>query len=204
MKKVLIPLFSLLLLLAFSANILACACCAEPGTYSISTERPDEFKLGLLEEMKFDKNAVLYTDAAGFDDLKGLVIDKDSPDADQFDLINTFTGKKMWKFTLKTKGGKTGILTLPVPSQMVSFKVDIHDSQENAEPGLYKEFRFKGAVTSGTGIFKSGILKPTTYFLVFQGRGNNCDNASDFTHWHLEIDSKNANYAFFGKMATAP
>ncbi|HSK73862.1 MAG TPA: hypothetical protein VK892_19345, partial [Pyrinomonadaceae bacterium] len=54
----------------------------------------------------------------------------------------------------------------------------------------------------GNGIFKSSIIKPTTYFLVFQGRGNNCDDVLDFTHWRLEINGRNADYAFFGKLSS--
>jgi hypothetical protein len=198
-KRILIPVMSLLCLLSFSANILACACCAERGEYAISTSKPDSINLNLLGEMKFGSDAVLYTDAAGLDDLKGLAIDTASEDADQFDLVSTFTAKT-WKFTVKTKGGKTGILTLPIPTQMVSFRADIHDTTEG-EVSLYKEMRYKGPVGGGTGIFKAGIVKPTTYFLVFQGRGNNCDNASDFTHWRLEITGSKADYAFYGKMA---
>jgi hypothetical protein len=199
MKRSLITLFSLLLLISLSNNALACACCAEPGTYSISTSKPDPTTLGLLGEMKFKKDATLYTDAAGFDDLKGLTINQELEDADQFDLVSTFVAKT-WKFTFKTKDGKTGILTLPIPTQMLSFKVDLHDKEPNIDPSLYKEFRFKGTASSGTGIFKGGIIKPTSYFLVFQGRGNMCDNASDFTHWRLEITGSKSDYAFFGKM----
>jgi hypothetical protein len=86
---------------------------------------------------------------------------------------------------------------------MVSFKVDIHDKdEESGAPILYKEWRFKGNVQSGTGFFKAGIVSPTTYFLVLQGRGNVCDNAEDFTYWRLEIEGKKANYAFMGKLET--
>jgi hypothetical protein len=198
-KRSVIALFSLLLLISLSNNALACACCAEPGTYMISTSKPDEYKLGLLGEMKFNKDATLYTDAAGFDDMKGITFNQELTDADQFDLVTTFVSKT-WKFTFKTKEGKTGVLTLPIPTQMVSFKVDLHDGEPNTETSLYKEFRFKGTAASGTGIFKGGIVKPTTYFLVFQGRGNHCDNASDFTHWRLEITGSKSDYAFFGKM----
>lgn len=206
-KRILFTLTALICLLSVPANLLACACCAEPGTYFISTSKPDEYKLGLLGEMKFDKTAVLYTDARGFEDFLGLdplkkeFASDDLEGVDQFDLVNSFASK-MWKFTLKSKGGKSGMLTLPVPAQMVSFKVDIHDGEPNTETSLYKEFRFKGTVAGGTGIFKAGIISPTTYFLVFQGRGNNCDNSFDFTHWHLEINGKKANYSFYGKMAT--
>jgi len=39
--------------------------------------------------------------------------------------------------------------------------------------------------------------------LIFQGRGNRCDNAEDFTHWRLEISGKKTSYAFFGELARA-
>ena len=96
------------------------------------------------------------------------------------------------------------MLTLPLPSQMVNFKVDIHDEPDDRPngPRLYKEFRFKGNVSGGTGMFRSSVLRPATYFLVFQGRGNGCDNASDFTHWRLEIDGSRAQYAFYGELAS--
>jgi hypothetical protein len=58
-------------------------------------------------------------------------------------------------------------------------------------------------VQTGTGFFQKSIVKPTTYFLVFKGRGNGCDNSEDFTHWYLEIRGKNAEYEFFGKLDSA-
>jgi len=198
-KRSLIVAFSLLVLLSLPYNLLACACCAEPGTYSISTSKSDPTTLEMLGDMKFNKNATLYTDAAGFDDMKGITFNQELTDADQFDLVTAFVAKT-WKFTFKTQDGKTGVLTLPIPAQMLSFKVDLHDKEPNIDPSLYKEFRFKGTAANGTGIFKGGIIKPTSYFLVFQGRGNNCDNASDFTHWRLEVTGRKSDYAFFGKM----
>lgn len=65
---------------------------------------------------------------------------------------------------------------------------------------LYKEWRFQGAV-KGDGVFNHGLMAPAKYFLVFQGRGNNCDNAEDFTHWRLEITGRKARYAFYGALA---
>lgn len=204
MKKVSLFMIALFALVAFlPLKALACACCAEPGEYNISTVKPDQYKLGLLGEMKFDEAAELYLNAGGFDDVKGLNSIKASYEANEstdfFSLGNVFAAKT-WKFNFKTKDGKTGTLNLPLPAQMLSFKADIHDSAEGTEVMLYKEWRFKGTVQSGNGFFASGITKPTTYFLVLQGRGNNCDNAEDFNHWRLEITGKNANYAFFGKL----
>jgi len=208
MKRSLIALFSLLLLLSLSNNALACACCAEPGTYFLRTAKPEAFHLELLGEMKFGPSVALYMTEAGFDMIKGLdQISKESENeswvagSDAFGLVASFTSRT-WKFNIKTKTGKSGTLTLPIPSQMVNYKVDAHDTEPNREIELYKELRFKGAVSGGTGIFQSGIVKPTTYFLVFQGRGNGCDNSFDYTHWRLEIEGHKAKYVFFGEMNT--
>jgi hypothetical protein len=208
MKSLSFLLFAMVAVgLVFPSSAFACACCAEPGTYMIRNGKAGEYEMGLLGEMTFEKAASLYMTEAAFDGIKGLSeIQKEmeSPSwvaspAD-FDLASTFAART-WKFNFKTPGGKSGILTLPMPAQMLQFKVDIHDEEDRPNgPLLYKEWRFKGTVSSGTGFFKSSILRPTTYFLVLQGRGNGCDNAEDFTHWRLEINGKNADYSFYGKL----
>lgn len=207
MKK--IPFFAAAIfafVLLFTSESYACACCAEKGDYSISTLTPDKSKIELLTQMNFNGAAELYTNAAEFEAIKGLKSIQASYEAhnwettpDFFTLENMFAAKR-WKFNFTTADGKKGTLDLPLPAQMLSFKADIHDTPAGSEVNLYKEWRFKGTVGSGNGFFKSSILKPTTYFLVLQGRGNNCDNAEDFTHWRLEVTGKNADYAFFGKM----
>ena len=62
-------------------------------------------------------------------------------------------------------------------------------------------WRFEG-VASGDGIFKSGFTALARYTLVFQGGGNSCDSATDFTHWRLEISGGKASYAFFGELVS--
>lgn len=182
-------------LFAFQINVLACACCAEKGAYSISYQQPDAYILDEIAKLKFDSTATLYSDAGGEDSIKGLSIIPESYAYDFYGLMS----KKTWKMTFKT-GTKSGVLTLPMPTKMLSYKVDLHENDEiQADPTLYKEWRFEGT-TAGTGIFASGIVAPTKYFLVLQGRGNICDNASDYTHWRLEITGKKAGYAFYGKL----
>ncbi len=107
-----------------------------------------------------------------------------------------------WKLNFTDDKSKTGMLNLPMPTSMVAFAADIHDGKEGGAGGplLYKELRFKHKVQSGTGIFKNGIAPATEYFFVLQGRGNNCLNASDFTHWRLEITGRKAGYAFYGNL----
>lgn len=195
-------------LLSLPNFVLACACCAEPGTYHIRTGKPSTYELGLMKEIEFSRVAKLYLTEADFEMIKGLDDIKKESETDEFirssaafDLVNSFTGK-LWEIEMRSIGGKKGVLTLPVPSQMVTYKVDIHDQPDDKPNGpiLYKEFRFKGNVTGGTGIFRSSVARPSTYFLVFQGRGNGCDNAYDFTHWRLEIEGSRARYAFYGEL----
>lgn len=210
MKKISFVFITLFALLLMPLQTLACACCAEAGTYFIRTAKPGDYDLEVLSGIKFDDAAYLYMTEAGFDGIKGLdsiVKDYDSNDwtasPEFFSLTNVFAAK-VWKFNFKTKTGKTGTLVLPMPLQMLEFKADIHDGKTSGGGGplLYKEWRFKGNVQTGNGFFAAGIVKPTTYFLVLQGRGNGCDNVEDFTHWRLEINGKRADYAYFGELSS--
>jgi hypothetical protein len=195
--------------LTAASAAFGCACCAEPGTYSIWTSKPDSYYYDVLNGIKFGRNAALYMTEAGFDGIKGLEAlrkeyESGSLDGspEEFGLVNSFA-HRTWRFEVKTKSGKSGTVVLPVPARMSIFKADIHDNSDTGNgPILYKEFRFQGNVSAGTGFFKSGVVSPTSYFLVFQGRGNECDNASDFTHWRLEITGRKSSYAFFGTTAS--
>jgi hypothetical protein len=107
----------------------------------------------------------------------------------------------VWKLTFRN-GEESGTLNLPLPVKMLRLAADIHDGWTKPgypEPVLYKEWRFEGEV-NGTGFFKAGIVARTKYFLVFQGRGNSCDGAEDFTHWQLKITGKKADYSFYGEL----
>lgn len=202
MKKLTSAILFLAFFTVFSIDAFACACCATENQYDIITQAPGEQQLFLLNEIKFGGATDLYLGEADFSETKGLeMLEKDynSGGANFFSIENLFAAKN-FKFNFKTTSGKTGTLMLPLPAQMVRFHADLHDSKQEGMVTLYKEWRFKGTVASGNGFFKASILKPTTYFLVFQGRGNNCDDATDFDRWRLEISGKNAAYTFIGKM----
>jgi len=208
LTRFIVFLFGLLSVVALSpVETLACACCAEPGTYFLSTYRPRDFELNLLKEIRFDKRSNLYMTEAGFDMVEGLddirkesEIEAHVKTYDEFDLINGFTGRQ-WRFEMRSTGGKKGTLSLPMPSTLVNYKVDIHDVEDRPNgPLLYKEYRFKGNVSAATGIFRNAAVRGTSYFLVFQGRGVGCDESYNYTHWRLEIDGPRSGYAFYGKL----
>lgn len=182
------------MILTASTISFACACCAEPGTYQVSTITPDAYQLGLLKDMRFGRSAEVFMTGAGEDDIKGIA----GLDLDQVSIVDVFTNNT-WKVEISGTNGKKGTLMLPRPAKMTTRKVDLRDKQEG-ETMLYKEFIFEGTVGSGIGVFKGGIVRPTKYTLVFQGRGNMCDNSEDFTDWRLQVAGSKAKYSFFGKM----
>ncbi len=192
-------LFSSILLaslLLLPSRVWACACCANEGEYRIGFSRLSASELGLMKRMRFGNTARLFATAAGLDqDAKGL-----SHQTETYSLTGTLVGN-LWKLAFRD-ANDSGTLNLPLPAKMLSYRADVHDGKTNGGGGplLYKEWRFEGQV-NGTGFFQAGIVAPTKYFLVFQGRGNNCDNAEDFTHWRLEIRGQKAGYALYGELA---
>jgi hypothetical protein len=201
-KRAIFALVALAILLMSSVSAWACACCINPGYYEISTVKPTEYDLGTFGEMAFAPLGQLYESEAGFDQIRGLNdLRKDEEAGRSIDLTveETFMGK-VWRLNMKTAGGREGFLVLPMPKTMVKYKVDRHDNEPGTETSLYKEFRVKGTVASGKGFFSRDVVRPTSYFLVFQGRGNGCDSSADFTHWRLELSGPKAEYAFYGKL----
>ena len=185
-------------LLLLPSRVWACACCAHPGEYQINFVKPDAYKLSVMERMRLGTTAYLFTGEAEPDDAaKGL-----AHPADTYSLSGSLVGN-VWKLTFRN-GDESGTLNLALPAKMLRFAADIHDGRTKQpgypEPVLYKEWRFEGEV-NGTGVFKAGITARTKYVLVFQGRGNSCDGAEDFTHWQLKITGKKADYSFYGELS---
>jgi hypothetical protein len=192
---------SLVIFFAIPSLAAACACCVEPGYYSVENTRPDTFYLSILEDMKLAGPAELYMTVAGFDGITGLDLlakDEEAGKSVELEVVESFA-KKTWTFSVKTGAGRSGTLSLPMPATLRRFKVDIDGIDTGLGVSLYKEFSARGRVRNATGIFGSAS-RNTNYMLVFQGRGNGCDDASDFTRWRLELDGPKAEYAFFGKL----
>lgn len=174
---------------------LACACCSNGGEYYRGSGKIVDFQLEIMKQMRLGDQAFLFSTEAGYEE---EAIGLSSP-TDKYSLVGSLPGNA-WKLTFRD-GTKSGLLTLPMPLRMETFKADLQDGQtsDGGGPLLYKEWRLEGVV-SGTGIFKPGMFGVTRYSLVLQGRGNGCDNAEDFKSWRLKVSGKKANYAFYGKM----
>lgn len=184
-----------LALFTFSAHdARACACCSDPGEYSLRTANISEYQFGQLEGIEFGPKAERFTTDASDEQAPGI-----SVVADQFTVKAKFE-RKQWRLTFRTEDGKTGSLTLTVPAKLTDFDVDIHDGKKSGGGGplLYKEWRLEGTAT-GDGIFHKA---KASYRLVFQGRGNRCDSGDDFTHWRLAVTGKNIDYTLQGELAS--
>ncbi len=193
-SSILLSLFTILVLSPL--NIFACACCADEGFYRISVQKPGSFQLGELKKLSFQSGNIYST--VGFpDDIKGL-----SPVTEKY-TVNTSFSPSGWDFNFTDSNGKTGTLTLKMPKNFVDYAVDTRNGEKGGAGGvmLYKEWRFKYRVKTGTGIFADGIRGKTEYFLVLQGKGNACNSASNFANWRLEVTGKKASYAFYGNLS---
>jgi hypothetical protein len=195
-REALFSLAALAVLLWLPARAWACACCSNEGDYYVSSGRPSEYELSIVRQIRFGQTARLYTTEADLEETaRGL-----AQPAEKYALGGSLVGG-VWKLTFR-EGNQAGTLSLPLPARMTSYTADIHDGQTSPGGGplLYKEWRFEGQV-SGTGIFRAGIVGPTKYLLVLQGRGNGCQEAGDFKHWRLQISGRKAVYAFYGELA---
>jgi len=184
------------LLLLLPAPAWTCACCSSEGGYYVGSGRPSEYELSIVRQIRFGRTARLYSTEAGPEEsAKGL-----AHVAGSYALGGSLVGG-VWKLSFRD-GNQAGTLSLPLPARMTRYAADIHDGQTSPGGGplLYKEWRFEGPV-SGAGFFRAGIVAPTKYLLVLQGRGNGCQNAEDFKHWRLQISGRKAEYAFYGELA---
>ena len=189
-------LAALACLLLMPGRAWACACCSNEGDYHIAFDKPSAYERTLLGQVRFGGTAQLYlTEAEMEESARGL-----AHRAERYALRGSLVGG-VWRLVFRD-GAKTGTLNLPLPARMLSYTADIHDGQKSPGGGplLYKEWRFEGQA-GGTGIFQAGIVGPTKYLLVLQGRGNACQNAEDFTHWRLQVTGRKADYAFYGELA---
>ncbi len=195
-RRTLFPLVALACLLLLPGSALACACCSNAGDYRVGSARPSAYELSIMGQVRFGGTAQLFlTEADMEESARGL-----AHQAESYTLTGALIGRA-WRLTFRD-GSKTGTLNLPLPARLTSYAADIHDGRTSAGGGplLYKEWRFEGQA-SGTGFFRAGIVGPTRYSLVLQGRGNGCQSAEDFTHWRLEVTGRKAEYAFYGELA---
>ena len=197
-KKTFSFFVSALVLLSAAGSTLACACCVERGHYSRSRVKMTSYLTAMIGDIKIAGPADLYMTEAGFDMIKGLPeIEKYDAEGGipQFSITSSFD-RKIWRLNVQAASGRSGTLVMPMPTHMTMHAADIDGIDNGLGVSLYKEYSLYGRISTGTGIFRSA--RAANYHIMFQGRGNGCDDASDFARWRLEISGPRAEYAFFG------
>jgi hypothetical protein len=174
----------------------ACACCANSGEWYERAGKVSDYEFAEISRLRFSPAAKTFLTGAGKGEIKGV-----ASVADTYALSLTRQGRR-WALRFKDERGRTGTLTFDIPATVVSFGADMHRGEESGGGGalLYKEMRFAGRVTVGTGIFKKGITANTKMRLILQGTGNSCMSAEDFKHWTLQVSGPKASYSFYGSL----
>jgi hypothetical protein len=188
------------LLCCAPTHLLACACCSDEGQHHLDEGKPTDGQLAEMHYVKFAPTAQPYVGPGDLLDVKGV----DAPTM-QYAVEASFNEKNEWQLLFRDENGKSGTIWLPLAgTRVTAMRVDIHDGAKSAGGGplLYKEWKFEGR-PRGDGIFRTGLSAPARFKLIFQGRGNNCDSATDFSHWHLDVRGKKADFTFVGKIGDA-
>jgi hypothetical protein len=180
-----------------------CACCADPGVWSLETDKIEDYQMKELNRLTLDGVADFYqTDAE--DDISGVTAPESFEEG--YFVISIVREPQNWKFFFKTLKGEKGALILTIPATATFFNADIEDvskperHERKPHVGLYKEIRLEGNVR-GTGMFAKGMASKTKYRLVLQGGGNWCMRAEDFYRWNLRVSGPQAKYTIYGFFA---
>lgn len=183
----------------FSSSAWACACCVVPGQ-RVAAEQPyGPFSREIVDSVTFGKSANLFApDAIWSEEINGI----SNPAKSTAYTLHVTREKKQLVFAFSDAKGNTGTLTFRFPFKMFKFAVDPRPEvgPDSKDRELYKEWRFSGEI-SGTGMFDfRGLVSAT---LIFQGRGNGCPWAKQFTNWTLDADGRRARFRFFGRLDTS-
>ena len=175
-----------------------CACCSEEGQYQVDTGKPLDSQIAEMSHIEFGATAQLYLGPGDLLDVKGI-----RDPSESYVLTTSFDEqRRAWKLVFRDPNARSGMLTLPLKeARMSAARIDIHDGRKSAGGGpmLYKEWKFSGRAT-GDGVFLPALAKGAAYTLILQGGGNNCDGATDFTHWRLEVIGSRVDFTFVGKI----
>lgn len=186
-------LLSLIMLPIFPAKVYACACCADSGQWSQSSQKLSDFDFQEINRLQFSSSAKIFQTASG--ETPGVASNSTNY------ILSLSKNQRRWNFQFRDEQGKTGTLTVTIPSNAISFKTDLYDNQQGGGGGplLYKELRLEGRVT-GNGIFAKGITPDTKFRLILQGRGGNCMASEEFKNWNLQVFGSRSNYSFYGSL----
>jgi hypothetical protein len=181
-----------------------CACCADPGVWSLETREIADHEMKELNRLMLD-SADFYATDAWPDGVSGVSAPENPFVQSGYFIVSIVREQQNWKLFFKTSKGDKGVLVLTMPGAATFFDADLEalpksKRQNLGDPVLYKEVRLEGDVR-GTGIFAKGMAPKTKYRLVLQGRGNWCMDAETFYRWNLRVHGPRAEYTVYGSFA---
>jgi hypothetical protein len=173
----------------------ACACCTNTGQRNVGVHKLDGFRRSEIDQVRFGPVAHLFTGEADADMIKGI-----ATPSSRYDLSVAQRADR-WVFSLRDADGRSGTLTVAIPTSIAVFEVDPRRGEREGGlgPALYKEWRL-ASPAAGTGIFAPGMGKGRLVTLILQGHGNSCPSAADFTHWTLVVSGPAAEYHLYGDL----
>ncbi len=193
MKTIYGIMFAGLAAASLSGQAHACACCADPGQRTLTTEPMDGY---IAEEFKI----VTWSNEARpflgpcddcLEGIKGL--------SDVYKTKVAWSdGGLVFKLTGDTPAG-TGTLSLAAPQSMDVFSTDQTPGDREGMVTLYKEWRVETGVT-GTGAFSAVTGKGHKASLVLHGRGNSCEIADGMSHWSMDVKGPGVDFRLYGRL----
>ena len=192
-------LLVLILLLGTAGDVLACACCAEKGTWYRGPVRQTDAEATLFA--KWAEHVSKGTLMTGNADIAEFGLFDPLPSSADLLLSTSASAPMRVVVDLRdSSGNSTGsvILNRSLRIRPSRLMTDIGDGKEAQGGGalLYKEVVFIG-IARGTGSLARGIRAGTPFSLVLKGRGNGCHNDSDYSSWSLRIGTA----TFFGNLS---
>lgn len=177
-------------MLAWPAQALACACCANRGDHLLTTETIKPFEVNELVRLKFGSVANLRTTPAFPEDARGLKFV-----AEKYTLSH-FRHGRIFVLSLKAKG-HSGSISFVLPQRATKLQEDLQDGKlsPGGGPLLYREWTLRGSLSG------SALKAPAQFRLVLQGRGNACLNGHDFRSWILQAFGPKVSFTLHGKFA---
>lgn len=190
-------LLGALFALAQSETANACACCTNTGQRYVENTKLAPFQRTIVGEVQFAKEANLFVGERDLADIKGI------QNPSETYALGVSKQKDRFVFSFRDDKKNEGTLTLVIPDAIAIFEIDPREPDSPVQGGLgpllYKEWRLT-APFSGTGIFKAGNGGYQRITLILQGRGRNCLDVEQFTHWTISVHGPLGNYLFYGEL----
>ena len=171
---------------------LACACCADPGQRSTTTQAMNGYVAAVFADLRFGPVANVFVSPCDIECVRGI----ENPDY-AYDLTVKTSGEAFSLTLIGTENGSLGTMHLRTPKEITAFATDRKPDPTTLTTILYKEWRMKTSVTGGGAFAK---LSNTNAELILIGSGNSCDSDADFTHWMLDVSGEDVDFRLFGAM----